>query len=94
MLYKKAEMLDPSVYNNMRDVPIEYQKERQKEFQLLEPNLDDFNDDREENLVEQILSLDIQQDSLLTQNYSIQKGYSTKDTHIRNLIHIVFTRYL
>jgi len=40
MLYKKAERLDPSVYHHMRNVPVEYQKEKQREFRHLEEDKD------------------------------------------------------
>ena len=62
----------------MRNVPVEYQNEKQKEFRLLEVNEDDFDENEDQLLSEQIDSLNIQHDSLLNHEYSIQKSYTTK----------------
>ena len=42
---RQAEKLDPSVYTTMREVPIEYQKEKQAEYRVMELQPDDISID-------------------------------------------------
>ena len=80
-MYRRAEQLDPGVYTHMRDVPIEYQQEKQKQFRVFE----DFPDENE-NLVENFEALSLGDGcSIDCQGAKIEKSYSTQKHHISDL---------
>ena len=85
-MYRKAEKLDPGVYTHMRDVPIEYQKEKQKEYRVMElqPDEGDLADEFNEMRIDQV------RDRQLTFSCSDEKASFLL---IKGLLFVVRTSY-
>ena len=77
-MYRKAEKLDPGVYTHMRDVPIEYQKEKQKEYRVMElqPDEGDLADEFNEMRIDQV------RDRQLTFSCSYEKSKFSIDKRL------------
>lgn len=78
-MYRKAEKLDPGVYTHMRDVPVEYQKQKQKEYRVMElqPDEVDLADDFNELRIDQV--------KIDCSRATIQKSWTTSKPHIGDL---------
>ena len=80
---RQAEKLDPSVYTTMQEVPVEYQKEKQAEYRVMELQPDENDND---DLAVEFNALNIaNSENIDCANATIAKGYSTKKAHIGDL---------